>query len=134
MRRVAFKGAAVAAATTAMLSLGLVQSADAAPASAQRCGITAKYGHTEVQIDNCPGDGAASWAWMTSSKYSTNYRADAWFALADGSQKVLGVDVGKAASVEYGQDIRQVQICEWYTTWVGWPSLPLHRCSQWWNV
>ncbi|MFB7598666.1 hypothetical protein [Streptomyces sp. NPDC056160] len=134
MRRTAFKGAAVAAAATAMLGLGLVQSADAAPASAQGCAGYARWSHSEVQVDNCPGDGAASWAWLTTQKYGTNYKAEAWFALADGSQKVLGVEPGKAVSVEYGQDIRQVQICEFYTTLIGWPSIPLHQCSNWYNV
>ncbi|MFB7600911.1 hypothetical protein [Streptomyces sp. NPDC056160] len=128
MFRRAFRRAALVTAATAVTGLGLTGVATAAPAGAQSCAKTYHYGATEVQIDNCPGDGAPSWFWIHTKTSGSNYSATAWMTLANGSRVTLDVAVNHSTAHEWDADIRSLEICEYYT--IGWaPPIPLHRCS-----
>jgi hypothetical protein len=128
-------GTAVLAAGTAAAFLAAAP-ASAAHADASKCGITEYYysSQIEFQIDNCPGDGTAGWAWL----WVNNQPVDLGESLAatlvltfsNGSRSSFTVPGGASGANSYGSAITQAQVCAIITE----PEGGGEECSGVYNV
>ncbi|GGT41259.1 hypothetical protein [Streptomyces chromofuscus] len=100
------------------LSLGALTAVTASPATAddspttQGCTKYFSYGQTQVQIDNCPGNGAASWAWIYRPADGAVDSAKVELTLANNTYPQLYTTPGYSNSASYGSDIVRIAICE----------------------
>jgi hypothetical protein len=96
----AFVGLTVTAAQSAMA---------AGEVSIEGCTQYFYYNLVQGQVDNCPGNGAASWAWVWSGSNTSGLS----LKLTDGEVKSLITSgPGNSASASYSSDIAQVRLCE----------------------
>ncbi|MFD6969279.1 hypothetical protein [Streptomyces sp. NPDC059949] len=78
------------------------------------------FRETQVQVHNCPGNGAESWAWIWSPNQHGKEFARVYLNYA-GSSTGPSLDsvAGGSASQNFSRDIGSVQICE---SWGGWQT------------
>ena len=99
--------------------------APASPAVAG-CARTFTFGGAQAQIDNCPGNGRASWGWMYGSpdySWSTVY-----VRLTNGVEYTMEAGSGQSSGGGWDLDVRTIAICNTkFFTWV--PPTPIVHCS-----
>jgi hypothetical protein len=119
-------GAVVLAAGTATALLA--GPASAAPASAAvagaGCTFTFTYDLIEGQIDNCPGNGETSWAWLyvpTAGNAITGWLDTGVLTLTftDGSTASFSTQAPSTDTQNYSKTISRVQLSEILTTFNG---------------
>jgi hypothetical protein len=130
LRKTSLKAGAV------VLAAGAATTFLAAPASAASaiCGGTYNFDYVQAQVDNCPGNGAAGWAWLWAPEAGgpiTGWllEADLYVTFANGDTATLPVGAGSSGSESWwpqGYSITQIQVCEYLVTFNG---LPVFRCS-----
>ncbi|MER5602968.1 hypothetical protein [Streptomyces sp. NPDC002265] len=105
------------------LAVGGLSTVAASPALAedsvtvQGCAHSYSYGRTEVQVDNCPGNAAASWAWISSPHLAGKdwARVDLYFK--DGSSQTMWETYGGSWSQNFwNNDVDYLYMTE---SWVG---------------
>ncbi|GGM16687.1 MULTISPECIES: hypothetical protein [Micromonospora] len=98
----------------------------ASPAMAG-CARTFLFGGAQVQIDNCPGNGAASWGWVYGSPdYSWT---DVYVRFPSGTELTLTAGSGTANTANWYEDVSTVAICN--TKFFSWlPPAPIIHCSE----
>lgn len=135
--RRSWTAAAVTAAATVVCS-GLTQTAEAAPAgtySTASCLRSFKFAHTQIQVDNCPSDGAASWVWHWIDPNAGLTYVEYKYTFEDGSKTTIDINPSNPGSLtgEFNKRVRSFNICEHWN--VGWfPPFPIgSSCSveQW---
>jgi hypothetical protein len=85
--------------------------ADGSPTT-QGCTKYFAFGKTQVQVDNCPGNGAASWAWIWRPSDAAIDAAKVQITLTNNTYPQLFTSSGISASSSYGSDIASISICE----------------------
>ena len=133
LHKTSLKAGAVVLAAGAAATL-LAAPASAAPANAAICGGTYNFDYVQTQVDNCPGNGAAGWAWLWVPEAGgpiTGYLsyADLYITFANGNTYTLNVAAGSSEAMSWwgsGYNITQIQVCEFLWTING---LPVLRCS-----
>ncbi|WP_432044084.1 hypothetical protein [Streptomyces cadmiisoli] len=70
------------------------------------------YNQTQVQVHNCPGNGAGSWAWIWSPYQAGKELARVDLSFTQGSGDSLYSTVGSSSSRTFSHDITSVVICE----------------------
>ncbi|WP_306185120.1 MULTISPECIES: hypothetical protein [unclassified Streptomyces] len=111
-----FTQAGLVAATVAVAGLGLALPAAASGSvscDGYRCtasaGAESKY--YEAQVDNNPGNGAASWIWVYSN---SGYQAHADYYLeGDSTMHQYYSPVYGATSMNLGKDVTAFRVCGW---------------------
>ncbi|MFE7748529.1 hypothetical protein [Streptomyces sp. NPDC057428] len=104
--------------TAMILSVGALTAVAGSPAAAdggpttQGCTKYFSYGKTQVQVDNCPGSGRASWAWISRPYDGAVDSAKVQIHLANNSYPQLTTAAGSSASADYDSDIASISICE----------------------
>lgn len=107
---------------TALLAVGVSTTVIASPAMAG-CARYYEFDSNQAQVDNCPGDGADSWAWVYNR---LGYPLDLNVQFYDGSTSTIEARYagnGNAQSYWGRGDIWRVQLC-----YVYWGQ---YRCSGW---
>jgi hypothetical protein len=100
------------------LSVGALTAVTASPALAddsptiQGCTKYFSYGKTQVQVDNCPGNGSASWAWVYHPSDAAIDSAKVQITLTNNTYPQLFTTPGYSNSASYGSDIASISICE----------------------
>ncbi|MEU4173508.1 hypothetical protein AB0F46_42920 [Streptomyces sp. NPDC026665] len=79
------------------------------------------HGSTHVQIDNCPGNGAQSWAWIWTG--SDNQFATVYLNVYDRYPFWVTAQRNSAASKNLPADINTVQICNY-------PTISQEKCGR----
>jgi hypothetical protein len=120
LRKAPFRaGAAVLAAGTAAL---LAVPAGVAHADPATCGGTVNFDVVQFQVDNCPGNGAASWAWLWAPKASTAasslLSATLYLTFGNGGTVKFTINPNSSFSESFwnsGDNIKKAQVCElWF--------------------
>ncbi|WP_186568647.1 hypothetical protein [Streptomyces sp. T12] len=105
---------------TAVLTLGTGLTT---PAFASTAAITTvRYGSTEAQLDNNPGNGAASWIWV----WNPVKPAAVDYEDYNGNVHRLYVDAGHAATTQPPVDIWRIRACQYETNGIGY-----YFCGNW---
>jgi hypothetical protein len=133
LHKTLFKAGAVVLAASAAATL-LAAPASAAPADASGCGRTYYFDYVQAQVDNCPGNGAASWDWLwvpNAGGPITGWLsyADLIATFANGTTETLTVAAGSSAAESWwgsGYSITHIKLCEFLWTFNG---LLVVRCS-----
>ena len=108
-----------------VLALSAFLIAPASPAMAG-CARAFQYGGAQVEIDNCPGNGRASWGWVWGSP---NYWwTDVYVRFADGTEASFTAGSSTAAVATFDYDIVTVAICN-NRLFTVIPPLPIIHCS-----
>ncbi|SNX88437.1 hypothetical protein SAMN06272735_8886 [Streptomyces sp. TLI_55] len=124
-----FKRAAVVVAAVATMGVGAGFAAPlSASAATQPTGFVSYSNggaYFEAQIDNNPGNGAASWLWQADYTYNDAYAAVTHVYYTDGSYAVWGPTYNGTTTASLPKDVARFQVCKWAA-----PSNNL-GCSAW---
>ncbi|MFD5572735.1 hypothetical protein [Streptomyces cadmiisoli] len=126
------KGRTIAAAVAAA---GALSTLSVSPAAADEAGTAGCWKHyymqgTQVQIDNCPGNGAKGWTWAW-----TDWQATRVYFTYEGVsyRDEIMLDRHQTHQASHGQKVTSVQICN-YTKISYSPPLWTRECSVTWQV
>lgn len=75
------------------------------------------YNQTQAQVDNCPGNGTASWAWAWSPYQAGKDWARVDLTFTDGTTDSLYTAAGKSDARNFNKDIASLVICESWNRW-----------------
>ncbi|MFJ5035719.1 hypothetical protein ACIQB5_48805 [Streptomyces sp. NPDC088560] len=108
-----------AAIVTAVAAVG-VGASFAAPQTASAAAQTTRSatyssgGATfEAQVDNDPGNGAASWLWLADYKWNDGVGAIAHVNYVDGTSQTWGAVTNGTGTVALPEDVSRFQVCEY---------------------
>ncbi|MGW3498625.1 hypothetical protein [Streptomyces sp. NPDC001020] len=112
-----FTWAAAVVTAVAAVGVGTVfATSQSASAAAQTVGYaTYSSGGAlfEAQVDNNPGNGAASWLWLADYKHNDGYAAVAQLYYADGTFHTAGPVTNGAFTAAPPQDVTRFRVCKW---------------------
>ncbi|MFJ6837909.1 hypothetical protein [Streptomyces sp. NPDC091209] len=98
------KRLSVITATVALAGIAAMQ-----PASAAQ--LYLEFDGTQVQVDNDPGDGAASWIWEYGSTWNGATMSHVDIMYSNFSYGALEVQPGEAAAIDLRRDVQAVSVC-----------------------
>ncbi|MFG3024066.1 hypothetical protein ACGFZQ_37040 [Streptomyces sp. NPDC048254] len=128
--RKALKASTVLALAVGALTAGTAAPAMADDASTASCTQYFGWSGTQVQIDQCPGNGARTWTWIWTDSSNT---AAVLYLKINGQETSIGTNSNLSASASWGVRVDEIKVCNYFT--VGsFPPMPGYSCTAWKDV